>query len=258
MGRDGNGVGGEFFRIRGQVAVVTGGARGIGEGIARRFASAGARVAVWDLDGEGAARLAGELETDSTGFRVDVTDGEGVSAGFDRVERELGAVSILVNSAGVTGRAAASWELSLEEFRGVLEVNLIGVFATCRALAPRLLERGYGRIVNIASIAGKEGNPTLSAYSASKAGVINFTKALGKEMAGRGDVTVNAISPAVIRTPLLEGLPQSTIDYMVSRIPMGRTGRIEEVAALAHYLASPEAGFCTGQCYDLSGGRATY
>src|SRR5262249_36459989 len=169
-----------------------------------------------------------------------------------------GPVDVLVNNAGVTGRAARLWELDRDEFDQVLAVNVTGVFLCCKAAVPGMLARGYGRIVNIASIAGKEGNPTLLPYSASKAALINMTKSLAKELAGKGDITVNAISPAVIRTPMVDALPQTTVDYMVSRIPLGRTGTIEEVAALVHYLASGEASFCTGQCYDISGGRATY
>ena len=142
--------------------------------------------------------------------------------------------------------------------RGVFEVNLIGPFLFCKAVVPRLLERGYGRIVNVGSIAGKEGNPTLMPYSASKAAVIALSKSLAKELAGKGDITVNAISPAVIRTEILDGIAPDTVKYMISKIPMGRTGTIDEVAALVHYLVSPEASFTTGQCYDISGGRATY
>jgi 3-oxoacyl-[acyl-carrier protein] reductase len=167
-------------------------------------------------------------------------------------------VDILVNNAGITGKSASVWDLKRDDLESVLAVNLVGPFLWCRAVIPGMLQRGCGRIVNMASIAGKEGNPALAPYSASKAGLIALTKSLAKEVAGKGDITVNAISPAVIATPILEGLPQSTIDYMVSRIPMGRTGRAEEVAALVHYLASPEASFTTGQCYDISGGRATY
>jgi 3-oxoacyl-[acyl-carrier protein] reductase len=174
------------------------------------------------------------------------------------VQGRLGALDILVNNAGIVGKTARLCELAKADLENVLAVNLVGPFLWCRAAVPGMLQRGYGRIVNVASIAGKEGNPTLGPYSASKAGLIALTKSLAKELAGQGDVTVNAISPAVIATPILEGVPQATVDYMVSRIPMGRTGRPEEVAALVHYLASAEASFTTGQCYDISGGRATY
>ena len=245
-----------FFDMTGRVALVTGAGRGIGEGIARRLAAAGARIAVYDADGEAGAAVARELGGAS--FAGDVTSEADVNAGIAELAKRLGPIDVVVNNAGITGRAVLSWELSVAEMTRVFAINTIGPWLFCKAVVPGMLERGYGRIVNIASIAGKEGNPTLLPYSASKAALINMTKALAKELAGKGDITVNAISPAVIRTPLLDGLPQSTIDYMVSRIPMGRTGRIEEVAALVHYLASAESSFCTGQCYDISGGRATY
>jgi 3-oxoacyl-[acyl-carrier protein] reductase len=244
----------EFFSLSDRVALVTGGGRSIGAGIARRLAAAGARVAIFDAERcDDVAR-----ETGGPAILGDVTKQADVAAAVAQVEAELGRLDILVNNAGITGRAALSWELDVEEVRRVFEVNLIGPFLFCKAAVPGMLARRYGRIINIASIAGKEGNPTLLPYSASKAALINLTKALGKELAGKGDLTVNAISPAVIRTPMVEALPQATVDYMVSRIPMGRTGEIAEVASLVHYLASSEASFCTGQCYDISGGRATY
>ena len=179
-------------------------------------------------------------------------------ADIGKAVADIGAIDILVNNAGITGKAGRLWELTRSDWEAVLAVNVIGPVLFCKAVVPGMLARKYGRIVNIASIAGKEGNPTLGPYSASKAAVICFTKSLAKEVVGQGDITVNAISPAVIATPILEGLPQSTIDYMVSKIPMGRTGKPEEVAALVHFLASAEASFTTGQCYDISGGRATY
>jgi 2-dehydro-3-deoxy-L-rhamnonate dehydrogenase (NAD+) len=246
----------EFFDLTGRAALVTGGGRGIGAGIARRLAAAGARLAIFDASEDAASAVANELS--GVALTGDVQDETAVSRAVASVEAEFGRLDILVNNAGVTGRAAFTWDLKSEEVRRVFEINVLGPFHFAKAAVPAMLARGYGRIVNVASIAGKEGNPTLLPYSASKAALINMTKVLAKELAGKADITVNAISPAVIRTPLLDGLPRETIDYMISRIPMGRTGEIAEVAALVHYLASAEASFCTGQCYDISGGRATY
>ena len=174
------------------------------------------------------------------------------------VQRQLGPIEILVNNAGIAGRTLPLWELEESDLDQVYAVNLKGVFLTCRAVIPGMLAQGYGRILNVASIAGKEGNPTLIPYSSTKAAVIGLTKALAKEVAGKGNITVNAISPAVIRTKILDTIAKETVQYMVSRIPMGRTGTIEEIAALVHFLVSREASFTTGQCYDISGGRATY
>jgi NAD(P)-dependent dehydrogenase (short-subunit alcohol dehydrogenase family) len=245
-----------FFRLDGQVALVTGAGRGIGEGIARRLHSAGARVAVFDCDPVRAEAVARDL--DGLSLVGDVRSQEHVAAAIEQAERNLGPLSILVNNAGITGRTDLTWNLDVDEVRDVFEINLIGPFLFCKCLVPLLLKRGYGRIVNVGSIAGKEGNPKLMPYSASKAAVIALSKSLAKELAGQGDITVNAIAPAVIRTEMLDGIAPGTVDYMISKIPIGRTGTIEEVAALVHYLASPEASFTTGQCYDISGGRATY
>ncbi len=247
---------GEFFGLHGQVALVTGGGQGIGAGIARRLHASGARVAVFDHDASLAHAIAGEL--DGLSLVGDVRSQTDVTAAVEQTEAKLGRLTILVNNAGITGRTDLSWNLTADEIREVFEVNVIGPFLFCKVVVPRLLERGYGRIVNVASIAGKEGNPTLLPYSASKAAVIAMTKSLAKELAGKGNITVNSIAPAVIRTAILDGVAPSTVEYMVSKIPMGRTGTIEEVAALVHYLVSPEASFTTGQCYDISGGRATY
>jgi NAD(P)-dependent dehydrogenase (short-subunit alcohol dehydrogenase family) len=246
----------QFFRLDGQVALVTGGGRGIGAGIARRLHAAGARIAVFDRDLATAQTVAEELE--GLPLVGNVCSQDEVEGAVDLAERKLGPLSILVNNAGVTGRTDLSWNLNVGEVRGIFEVNVIGPFLFCKTVVPRLLERGYGRIVNVGSIAGKEGNPMLMPYSASKAAVIALSKSLAKELAGKGNITVNAISPAVIRTEMLDGIAPDTVEYMISKIPMGRTGTIDEVAALVHYLVSPEASFTTGQCYDISGGRATY
>jgi 2-dehydro-3-deoxy-L-rhamnonate dehydrogenase (NAD+) len=245
-----------FFSLKGQVAVVTGGGQEIGEGIARRLHAAGARVAILDLNQANARQAAQAL--DGLGIGCDVSVAKDVENAIGEVRRQLGAIDIVVNNAGIAGKTATLLDLDESDLDKVYAVNLKGVFLMCRAVIKEMLERRYGRIVNVASIAGKEGNPTLIPYSSAKAGVIALTKALAKELAGKGDITVNSISPAVVRTKILETIPQATIDYMVSRIPMGRTGKIEEVAALVHFLVSRDASFTTGQCYDISGGRATY
>jgi 3-oxoacyl-[acyl-carrier protein] reductase len=245
-----------FFQLSGKVALVTGGGQGIGEAICRRLAAAGAKVGVFDRDAARAQRVA--IEIGGVPLAGDVTCEADVETAVEELRDRAGPTDILVNNAGITGKAAPLWQLSRSDWDNVLAVNVLGPVLCSKAVLAPMRERKYGRIVNVASIAGKEGNPTLGPYSASKAAVIAFTKSLAKELVGQGDITVNAISPAVIATPILEGLPQSTIDYMVSRIPMGRTGKPEEVAALVHFLASAEASFTTGQCYDISGGRATY
>lgn len=245
-----------FFSLQGQLAIVTGGGRGLGEGIARRLHAAGARVAILDLN-EAAAKSVAE-SFGGLAVKCDVSSAESVREAVSAVQRDLGVVTLLVNNAGISGKAAYLWELDENEIDRLYAVNLRSVYLMCQAVIQGMLEKRYGRIVNVASIAGKEGNPKLLAYSSTKAGVICLSKSLAKEVASRGDITVNSIAPAVVQTHLLDTVPQETIDYMVSRIPLGRTGRIEEVAALVHYLVSSEASFTTGQCYDISGGRATY
>lgn len=245
-----------FFQLENQVAIVTGAGRGIGEGIARRLAAAGARVAVADLDEASARAVADSIG--GLALAADVRSAASVKAAVAKVEQQLGPVAILVNNAGVTGRTLPLVQLEESDLDEVYAVNLKGVFLMCRAVIGPMLERQYGRILNVASIAGKEGNPTLIPYSSTKAAVICLTKALAKEVAGKGDITVNSIAPAVVQTKILDTMAKETVAYMVSKIPLGRTGRIEEIAALVHYLVSREASFTTGQCYDISGGRATY
>lgn len=248
------------FSLEGRTAVISGAARGIGQVAAARFASAGAHAVIVDLDGDAAEAAAAEIRAQghqALAIAVDVTDAEQVQAMTDQVVAETGRYDILVCSAGIVGRNAFAWETSPEEWRQVIDINLTGLWLCNRAALGPMREADYGRIVNIASIAGKEGNPKLGPYSASKAGVIGMTKSLAKEVADTG-IRIHSVAPAVIHTPMLDQVSQETIDYMVSKIPVGRTGRPEEVAALVHYLASEECSFTTGACFDISGGRATY
>jgi NAD(P)-dependent dehydrogenase (short-subunit alcohol dehydrogenase family) len=240
-----------------KTALVTGAARGIGLAIASRLAADGARVAVLDLDAEGAEAAARTVGGDAIALVADVTKAADVDAAVSRVVDAWGRLDILVNNAGITGRSFPIWELSDEDWRRVIDADLTSVFLCCRAATRVMLGQGSGRIINIASIAGKEGNPTLVPYSAAKAGVIGLTKALAKEVCTRG-ILVHAIAPAVIGTELLQQMEKSTVDLLVSKIPMGRVGRPEEVAALAAWLASDDCSFTTGAVHDLSGGRATY
>lgn len=249
-----------FFDLSGQTAVVTGAATGIGEAIAWRLARAGATVAVADIDRDGATRVAAALQAaghNAFPVAIDISDAASVARAVAEVLERTGRIDILVNNAGVAGRAAPLWEQTPEDWRAVMAVNLDGVFHCCRAVISHMRRRRYGRIVNIASVAGKEGNPNMTAYSASKAGVIAFTKALAKEVA-LDNICVNSVTPAVVRTKILDQLTPEQIEYMTSRIPMRRTGTPEEIAAVVHFLASPDCSFVTGQCYDASGGRATY
>jgi NAD(P)-dependent dehydrogenase (short-subunit alcohol dehydrogenase family) len=239
-------------RFAGRTAIVTGGASGIGAGIARRLAAEGATVSLWDMDEAGLAR-SGAVHTIS----LDVTDPAAVQHAAEATAAALGKLDILVTSAGVTGPNLSTWEYPVAAWDRVIDINLKGVFYCCRAVVPFMQNNGYGRIVNIASIAGKEGNPNASAYSASKAGVIGLTKSLGKELAG-SELRVNCVTPAAVRTPLFEQMTQQQIDWMLSKIPIGRFGAIDEVASLVLWLASAECSFSTGAVFDISGGRATY
>lgn len=245
------------FDLTGQTAIVTGAATGIGEAIAKRLAEAGATVAVADLDKEGADKVAASLPNNSFGVPVDVTSSSSVNAVVAEVLKRTGRIHILVNNAGVAGKAAPIGDQSDDDFTKVMAINVNGVFFFCRAVMAHMREHKYGRIVNIASIAGKEGNPNMIAYSGSKAAVIGMTKSLGKEVATEG-ICVNSVAPAVVRTKILEQLTQQQISYMTDKIPMRRTGEPWEIAAVVHFLASPDCSFVTAQCYDASGGRATY
>ena len=245
--------------LRDQCAVVTGGARGIGYAIADRLLRSGAVCCLWDRDRSRLADTVSTLSTSGTvhAVSVDISRADSVQAALQESLHHMGRIDILVNNAGIAGPTKTLWDVTPEEWQDVLDVNLTGVFLSCRAVVPQMIEHGYGRIVNIASIAGKEGNPNASPYSVSKAGVIGLTKSLGKELATMG-VAVNAIAPAVIDTEILRQVTQAHIDYMLSKIPMARVGKAEEVAALAAWLASRDCSFSTGAVYDLSGGRATY
>jgi 3-oxoacyl-[acyl-carrier protein] reductase len=245
--------------MKGRVAVVTGGASGIGLAIAQRFAKSGASVAIWDTNAESMAAAAKALSGAPKAHtaKVDVTQIGEVEAAMKSTLQALGKVDALVNSAGVAGKAAVTWEYPIEEWIRVHDINLHGTFYCCRTVVPHMIANNYGRIVNIASIAGKEGNPNASAYSSSKAAVIGLTKSLGKELA-KNNITVNSVTPAAVRTPIFEQVPQSHIDYMLSKIPMGRFGLTEEIAAAVCWLCSEDCSFTTGSTLDLSGGRATY
>lgn len=246
----------QFFNLSGQVAVVTGGGQGIGEAIARRLHAAGARVAILDLNEQTAKSVAQSIV--GFGVQCDVASSVSVEHSISEVRRNLGKIDILVNNAGILGKTAYIWDLDEADLDALYRINLKSVFLMCRAVIGEMLESRYGRILSVASISGKEGIPRLIPYSSTKAAVIALTKALAKEVASRGDITVNSIAPAVVHTKILDTMPPETIDFLVSRIPMGRKGKVEEIAALVHYLVSPEASFTTGQCYDISGGRATY
>jgi 3-oxoacyl-[acyl-carrier protein] reductase len=246
-----------MFELTGQTAVVTGAGTGIGEAIAQRLTAAGARVAIADIDGDAAKAAADKIGAGAFPLTLDVTRPEQVEAAIAKAIRTAGSLEILVNNAGIAGKAAPTWEQSDSDWLRVMDLNINAPFYMCRAVLPHMRSKGYGRIVNIASIAGKEGNPNMVAYSASKAAIIGLTKSIAKEVATEG-ICINAVAPAVIRTKILEQLTPAQVDYMVQRIPMKRTGQPEEVAAVVHFLASRDCSFVTGQCYDVSGGRATY
>ena len=228
--------------FKGRTAIVTGGMQGIGEAIVKRLEASGAKVRVWDLN---------------SAPKVDVADASSIKKATEDALKELGKIDVLVNNAGVAGQNVPTVDYPIEEWERVLRINLTSQFLCCRAVATHMVKAGYGRIVNIASVAGKEGNPNAVAYSASKAGVISLTKSLGKELAKTG-IRVNCVTPAAVKTAIFDQMSQQHIDFMLSKIPVGRFGKVEEIAALVAWLCSEECSFSTGAVFDLSGGRATY
>jgi 3-oxoacyl-[acyl-carrier protein] reductase len=245
--------------LSGRRAVVTGGAQGIGLSIVNRFLASGAKVSLWDQDASLLEQTCSELESEGSvhGVIVELTDADAVAKATLDAVKALGEIDILVNNAGIAGPTEPSWEYALEDWRRVIDVDLNAVYYCCRAVVPRMREQNYGRIVNVASIAGKEGNPNAAAYSAAKAGVIALTKSIAKETAEK-NISVNCITPAAARTRIFDQISQQHIDYMLSKIPRGRFVEVEEIAAMVTWLASEENSFTTGGVFDLSGGRATY
>jgi len=245
--------------MKGRAAVITGGAQGIGHAVAERMLASGASVSLWDINeaqlskARDALGRLGKVVTEL----VDIRDEVSVEAATQATLKKLGRCDVLVNSAGITGGNGTTWELAPNVWRDVIEVNLVGCYLTCRSVVPHMIAAGYGRIVNIASVAGKEGNPNASHYSASKAGLIGLTKSLGKELAKTG-VLVNAVTPAAARTPIFDSMKPEHIDFMLSKIPMGRFLEVDEAASMISWLATEDCAFSTGAVFDLSGGRATY
>jgi 3-oxoacyl-[acyl-carrier protein] reductase len=248
--------------LAGQNAIVTGGGAGIGLAITRRLVDSGANVCIWDLDQDALEQAQAELSADAGGATVfgavcDVSDPQSVEAALAVTRDKFDSIEITVNNAGISGPNVVTWDYPVEDWQQVIAVDLVGTFLVSRAVVPLMIDKGYGRIINIASVAGKDGNPNASAYSAAKAGVIGFTKSLGKELAATG-VLVNCVTPAAVRTAIFDQMTQEHVDYMLSKIPIGRFGTAEEIAAMVAWLSSPECSFSTGAVFDLSGGRATY
>jgi NAD(P)-dependent dehydrogenase (short-subunit alcohol dehydrogenase family) len=243
--------------LNGRCAVVTGGAQGFGKAIAERFVASGAKVAIWDHDKALADKTAQGIGNAASAFQVDVTDSAAVEKTRDATLKAFGKIDILVNNAGIAGVNKTVWETDLDEWRKVLRINLDGPFICCKAIVPSMISQKYGRIVNIASIAGKEGNANAAHYSSSKAGLIALTKSLGKELAAH-DILVNAVTPAAAKTAIFDQMTQQHIDFMLSKIPKNRFVLVEELAAMVAWLASEDCAFSTGAVFDISGGRATY
>ena len=243
--------------LNGRIAVVTGGAQGFGRAITERFVESGAKVAIWDSDQPLAEKTAKEIGNAVSAFKVDVSDLAAVEATRDATLRAFAKIDILVNNAGIAGVNTTVWETDLDEWRKVLRINLDGPFICCKAIVPAMIKENYGRIINIASIAGKEGNANAAHYSASKAGLIALTKSLGKELA-QHNIMVNAVTPAAAKTAIFDQMTQAHIDFMLSKIPKNRFVLVEELAAMVAWLASEDCSFSTGAVFDISGGRATY
>lgn len=243
-------------RFAGKTVIITGGASGLGEAVAVRIKKEGGKVALWDLNEAALHDVQEKIGADYI-HALDIADSEAVASAMSATVSALGKLDILVNSAGITGATVPVHEFPVESWQRVIDINLNGLFYACREAVPHMLDNGYGRIINVASVAGKEGNPNASAYSASKAGVIGFTKSLGKELATK-NVLVNCITPAAFESPIFEQMPESHIDYMRSKIPMGRLGLAEENAAMVCFLASDECSFSTAATFDTSGGRSTF
>ncbi len=243
--------------MSGRVAVVTGGAQGFGRAIAERFAASGAKVDIWDRDTALAGKTAGEIGPTVRAVEADVSELASLEAARDATLAAHGRLDILVNNAGIAGANATTWDTEVEEWRKVMRINLDGPFLCSKVVVPTMIKQNYGRIINIASIAGKEGNPNAAHYSASKAGVIALTKSLGKELADY-DISVNAVTPAAAKTAIFDQITQEHIDFMLSKIPRQRFVKVEELASMVSWMASEECAFTTGAVFDISGGRATY
>ena len=241
-----------------RIAIITGGAQGFGLAITKRIIQSGGKVIVWDIDKEAIEKAQKEINSDNFNFRiVDVTDFNIVKSSIKEIEKQFGKIDIFVNNAGITGMNAKVWDYPIDEWKKVIELNLNATFYCCKAIVPHMVKNNYGRIVNIASIAGKEGNPNASAYSTSKAGVIGLTKSLGKELADK-NIAVNCITPAAAKTRIFDQMTDEHINYMLSKIPRNRFAKIDELASLVCWLVSEENSFSTAAVFDLSGGRATY
>lgn len=243
--------------LNGKRVIVTGAAAGLGLAMAKRLAASGAHIALWDRDETALQAAAKEIGGSAATFTVNVSNPETISATVEQTLSRLGGIDVLVNNAGISGPNTVTWEYPVEDWRRVLDINLTGTFLCCRAVIPHMLSNSYGRIVNVASVAGKEGNPSAPAYSASKAGVIALTKSLGKELA-RSGILVNCVTPGAVRTAIFDQMSDEHVQFMLSKIPMGRFGQVDEIAALVAWLCTEECSFSTGAVFDLSGGRATY